>query len=68
MLFNGWQYVGSPAIGYLEKVARSYGLRSNLLLKVHYNLMGAKFLLKNNCTEYEAIITVHYTLQHVHII
>ena len=36
-MYNGWRYVGSPAIGYLEKVtpsSRTYGLRSNLLLKV----------------------------------
>lgn len=39
MIFNGWRYVGSPAIGFLEKAipsSKSYGLRSTLLLKVHY--------------------------------
>ena len=52
MLFNGWQYVGSPAIGCLEKVApssRSYGLRSNLLLKVAGTKSGTKISLVELC-------------------
>ena len=47
VLYNGWTLVGSPVIGYLDKVSPSaagrttgsfrgstYGLRSNLILKV----------------------------------
>lgn len=46
VLYNGWTLIGSPVIGYLDKVSPSsgktsgsfrgstYGLRSNLILKV----------------------------------
>lgn len=46
LLYNGWRFVGSPAIGYLERMSHTtgktpgsfrgstFGLRSNLILKV----------------------------------
>ena len=56
ILYNGWTLVGSPVIGYLDKVSPSaagrtagsfrgstYGLRSNLILKVSSYFIIQKF-------------------------